>query len=391
MGSFFKKDVLVFWRDRKEILMALLLPIIIIVVLNFAFSGLFNKDGASINLDVAIVQENDDSIGLEHSLVHDLFNDPELKQWVNVQELSEVEATELLENGELDAIIKVPEDFTYERLSSQMLGEEEGSALTIQAEEQSLELTALQDIIDNFINTLNLQFALGQTAGVGLTEPELPQGGREVVEGGETYSPSQYFTIAISTLFALFMAQTLAMKTVTEKRERVFNRIILTNSHPLHYLMGKTLSTFWLTWVQMMITFTLTQLLLDVFPGKSAVFWLGLILMITAFALTVAGLSAIFTTITLNVNDLNAASGLFTLIIIVLGVLGGSFFPIQGFPELIQNVGEWIPNGLTQTALIKWIQFANPLDLILPCSILIGYFIVFIVMGISFFPRRGRI
>ncbi|MFD2045224.1 ABC transporter permease [Ornithinibacillus salinisoli] len=421
MGSFLRKDFLVFWRDRKEILLALLLPIVIIVVLSIAFSGLFNNDSESVNIDIAIVQEDDEALGLEQfeetvegmelssmekgaileqvsqvrpiRFIHDFINNPELKDWLNSQELPEAEAIELVEAGELDAIIKVPKGFTYEVLSQVMLGEQSDVPLIIHAEEQSNEVSVLQDIVYNFINTLNLQFALGSRAGAELAEPDLPQGGTEIMGGVDVdnYSMTQYFTIAMSTLFALFISQTIALKTVTEKRERVFNRILLTNSNPLYYLMGKTFATFCLVWLQMMITITVSQLILDVFPGKSLDFWLGLIAVITVYALSVAGLSAVFTTITLNLHDPNAVSGLTTLIIMTIGVLGGGFFPIQGLPEFMQRIGEWTPNGLTQTVLIEWIQYTDLQDLIIPIIILIVFFIVCLIIGMVAFPRRGRV
>lgn len=419
MVPFIKKDLLVFWRDRKETLISLLLPIVLIIVLNFAFSDLLNEDAASVHIDVAIVQEDDESAGLEQfkekvkqgeytsaeeemlfeqaavlapiSLIHGFFHDQELKEWVTAQELSEVEARGLVENGELDAIIKIPRGYTNDVLSSIILGEHSELSLIIQTDEQSAEVNALQDIIHSFIDTLNLQYALGSTAGNIAEVQELPQGGRELLEGVETFTMPQYFTIAMSTLFALFMAQTVAMKTVTEKRERVFNRILLTNSNPLKYLMGKTTSTFYLSWLQMMITFTAAQLLLDVFPGKSFAFWCGLVLIVTAFALTVAGLSALFTAITLNINNLNAVSGNLTLIIMGLGVLGGSFFPIQGMPELLQIIGEWTPNGLTQTILIEWIQFGDIKQLVMPMLVFIAFFAGFLAIAMFSFPKRGRI
>ncbi|GAB3069226.1 ABC transporter permease [Virgibacillus ainsalahensis] len=419
MGSFIKKDLLVFWRDRKEILMALVLPIVLILVLNVAFSGLLNNDDEDVNMDVGIMQEDDESEGKEQfeetiremalpqnekemilgqsanialvSLIRDFLNNPELEEWVNTKELSETEADELVKSGDLDAIIKIPKGFTYDMLSSILLEKESGSALKILADEQSTELTTLQNIVTNYIDSLNLQFALGSEADTAVTEPELPQGGSEIVEGVETYTISQYFTIAISTLFALFMAHTVALKTVTEVRERVFNRILLTNSNPLHFLMGKTVAAFILAWLQMMLIFTLTQLLLDVFPDRSMAFWSGLVLVITAFTLTIAGLSALFTAITLNLKDSNAASGLFTLVIMVLGVLGGSFFPLQALPEIFQKIGEWTPNGLTQTSLIEWIQFGDMNDILFPIIMLIGMFVACMVIGMSIFPKRGRI
>ncbi|EOR22415.1 ABC transporter permease [Cytobacillus oceanisediminis] len=419
MGSFIKKDLLVFWRDRKEMLMTLLLPIIIIVVLNYAFAGIFNDDKEATKLDIAFVQVDDEEKGfvqfkekiqqlglsqaeketmLEHvenlspiTLIRNFINNPDVKEWVNAKELTWEEATDQVESGELDAIIRVPEGFTYEVLSTVMLGDKSTTALTIHAAKQSTEVTTLQNIVNEFVNSLNMNFALGREGTLSAAEPILPQGGREVVEGIDTYTISQYFIIAIGTLFGLFLAQSVALKTVTEKRERVFNRILLTNSNPMHFLLGKTVSTFILAWLQLMITITVTQLLLNIFPDKSVSFWFGMVLVFTSFSLMVAGLSAIFTSITLNLKDSNAVSGLTTLIIMSLGVLGGSFFPLEGFPELLQRIGEWTPNGLTMIAMIEYIQFSQFSDLLLPIVVLVAMSVVCFVIGMFMFPKRGRV
>ena len=59
MRSFLRKDLLVFWRDRKEVLISLLAPILLIVVLNFAFSDLFGEDAEGLDIDLGIVLEDD--------------------------------------------------------------------------------------------------------------------------------------------------------------------------------------------------------------------------------------------------------------------------------------------------------------------------------------------
>ncbi|UJL45156.1 ABC transporter permease [Virgibacillus sp. NKC19-16] len=419
MGSFLKKDLLVFWRDRKEILMTLLLPIVIILVLNFAMSGLFDEGGESMDIDVAIVQEDNESVGLDQfeekvnemdfpfaeketllaqaaqispvDLINEYFNDPELQEWVSTQELSREEATGLVEEGELDALITIPEGFTYSVLSSMMLGEDTEKALTINVEGESSEVNALQEMVTNYVNTFNFQFALGSSSEAGMAEPELPEGGREVVEGMEPYTMTQYFTVAMGALFSLFVASTVATKTITEKRERVFNRIMLTNSKPIHYLMGKILSTFLMAWIQLLITFTVTTLLLDVFSGMSFEFWVGTIIVITAFSIAVSGLNALFIPITLRVEDPNAANGIFTMIILGFAMLGGSFFPIDFLPEWIQRIGEWTPNGLMQGTLLEWIQYGSFTDLITPIILMLGFFIVCLLVGMFLFPRREGI
>ncbi|MCM3092584.1 MULTISPECIES: ABC transporter permease [unclassified Cytobacillus] len=420
MSTFIKKDLLVFWRDRKEILLALLLPVLIIVILNFTFSGLL-KDEEAIQIDVSFIQEDDVEKGKEQfaaaveekgipaeekqailaaasgldpvELLQEFLNSSDLKEWVTVKDVPRQEAAEQVKSGELDALVSIPEGFTYATLSHLFLGEASQGAFHIQAEEQSTEVNSLQEIMQNFVNTLNMQFALGKQEAETSAEPVLPKGGREVVEGvdgASAYTFAQYFTIAIGTLFALFMAQTVALKTVTEKREQVFNRIILTDRHPLFFLLGKSVSAFLLALMQFAITLTAVQLLLDVFPGKSFTFWAGVTLILIVFALTVGGLSALLTALTLHLNDSNSASGVSTMIIMGCGVLGGSFFPLDGLPEPIQKIGEWTPNGLTQTAIIEWVQYTEFHDLLFPILFLAAVCIICFAISLSIFPKRGR-
>lgn len=78
------------------------------------------------------------------------------------------------------------------------------------------------------------------------------------------------------------------------------------------------------------------------------------------------------------------------LVVMTFGILGGSFFPIQGLPVFMQKIGEWTPNGVTQVALLKWIQFERIEDLIVPIVALAITFILFLVISLAMFPKRGR-
>src|SRR5690606_25763179 len=139
----------------------------------------------------------------------------------------------------------------------------------------------------------------------------------------------------------------------TEKREHVFDRIILSNSNPIHFLLGKMFATFCLVWLQMLLTIGVAQIALGVFEGKSMEFWIGFFVMMTIYSLTIAGLAALFTSLALNIKDMNMANGIMSLVVLTFGLIGGGFFPIQGLPEMLQNMGAWVPNGITQIAMIE--------------------------------------
>src|SRR5690606_20733957 len=127
----------------------------------------------------------------------------------------------------------------------------------------------------------------------------------------------------------------------TEKRECVYYRIRLTNARPIYYLMGKTASAFVLAWLQFSFILILSHLLLGAFEGKSAMFWSGLAAAVTMYALTVAGLSALYTSAALRLRSVDTANGLFMLLTILFGLLGGGFMPIYLFPDWLQRAGEW--------------------------------------------------
>lgn len=420
MRSFLKKDLLVFWRDRKEVLISVLSPILIIIVLNFAFAGLWFGDTPNeMEINVGLVVEDDESVGLKQfeetvkamdlsevekevmidqaaslspsRLLTSFFNDPSLNSLIYTEQLEGEKAKERVKEGELDALVKIPKGFTFDTLRQMFFNISSETSLTIQIDEQSIESNTLESILDSYMDTLNFQFALSHVAEGKTVDTILPQGEKEIIQSVESMDITQYFTIAMSVLFTLFIAVTVATKTTTEKRERVFNRILLTDSRPISYLMGKVLSTFFFALFQLIIVFIISQLLLDVFSEKSMAFWVGLMLIITFFALTVAGLSAVFTSIILRMSNTDAANGIFTLIIMLFAALGGSFFPLEVFPDWMQGITEWIPNGLTVIGFMEWFQYGDSSSLIVPVIKLFVFFIVFLIIGIGLFPKRGNV
>ncbi len=419
MIAFIKKDLLVFWRDRKEVLISLLAPIFIIIVVNFVFSGITFDDAGDMDIHAGLVVEDDEAAGLQQfekrlqnidlperkievmmeqaqdlspiGLIVSLFDDPELSSWIHTEEMNEEEAIEQVENGDLDAVIKIPNDFTFDVVGQMVLGETADTSLHLQIEEHSIETDILTDIIDNYMKTFNYQFALGAVAEGEAGDAVLPEGGREVInESAVEWDLAQYYAVAMSTLFALFIAATVAVKTETEKRERVFNRILLTNSRPVSYLMGKTFSTFAMTWIQLMLVFFVSDLLLGIFPEKSVNYWLGIIVIVTFFSFVVAGLSASFTSLMLRMKNLNAANGLFTIVIMVMAALGGNFFPMEQLPEWLEALSGWTPTGITISLFTEFLQTDDIVSFAAPLMKLAGFFIGFLLFGVLLFPERRR-
>ncbi|WP_026561476.1 ABC transporter permease [Bacillus sp. J37] len=421
MLSFIKKDLLMFWRDRKELITVLVLPIILVMVLNFAFAGLFGfNEDAKLDLQLAVVNQDDNdteamtqlkerlvkeaALGEEQtvevlsqatfikpiSMLEDYLHSDDLKEWVTVHEMEETEAVANMKEGELDGILIIPDGFTADSLYSALMGEPPTAPLKYKIEMETNDTSTLAQIIQGFMDQMNYQFALQKVGGDPRVEVILPEGGLEKVGAGENFTMTQYFPIAIGALFSLFLAATVATKTGEEIRQKVFYRILLTNSHPFHFLIGKIVSTFCLAWLQTMFVFLLSHLILDIFPDRTIPFWLGTIGIVSLLSLAISGLSAVFTSISLRVSDIDAANGIFMIVIILFGIIGGSFVPIYILPDWLQKIGEWTPNGLSLTIMTQWVQFEEFSSIIIPSMILVVFFILCTVIGLALYPKRGE-
>lgn len=419
MRSFIKKDLLIIWRDRKEIITVLLLPIILVIVLNFAFSGLLgNDDESQLDLHLAVVNQDNqtdlqtqlkdkfmdkESVGKEDvdvlveqasqlnpaSMLLNYLESDDLKNLVTVEVLDEADAVSKVEDGDVDGILIIPDGFSADSLYAAFVGQGSTTSLELQIEKENTNNRILFDIIQGFTDQLNYQFALRELE-ASQVEVVTPAGGIEKVGAGDSFTLTQYFTIAMGALFALFLASTVATKAGVEIRERVFYRIQLSNSNPILYLIGKMVSTFLLTWLQMMFIFVFAHFVLNAFPDRSLSFWLGLIGIVTLLAIAIAGLAAMFTSISLRVTSIDTAHGIFMLFILLFGIIGGNFVPIYILPDWLIKIGEWTPNGLSLVMLTNWIQFEELSNIFTSILILIGFFLLFTIISLALYPKRGK-
>lgn len=386
MLAFIRKDVLLFWRNRKELAIAVLLPVLLVLVLNFAFQGLFGGGGESLRLDVAIVNEDRDPAGKERLL--DEWRHPAFAGWLNVRELDRAEAERQVEAGRLDGAVILPDG--YSRLLTHPLpaGGAAPLALPLVVKEDAVKAGIIRELLDEYHDAVLFHQALTHAAGREPAKLPLPAGGREWIAAAEPFTMKQYATIATAALFSLFLAVTVAERTVAEKRDMAFHRIRVTNARPLHFLLGKSLAAFLLSWLQFLFIVLAVHLLLGVFAGKSAAFWGGLVAAATAYALLIAGLAALYTSISLRVQNPNATSGLLLMATILLGSLGGGFVPAFLFPEWLRRIGEWTPNGLLLAKLTAFIQYGGPAPLLALSSGLAAIAAACLLAGAALFPGR---
>ncbi len=388
MRAFLKKDMLVFWRGRKELLIQLILPILLIIVLGLVLPGWIENPASTLHVKAAYVVNDDEDMGVKQfqaslkdrgipevevsnlimlaeqshpsKLLREVFANEQVAEMVELVELEEEEALRRLNEGEIQAIVTLPEGFTLHVLNKMLLNEGEGTSISLIANDPSIEISVLQGVIDSFAKQFNMNMAIGH-AWTDRTNVDKPVeniaavGGLERIDEVRVVTSFQYFTLAIGVLFAMYVSTAAASKVIAEKREQVFQRILLSGSRPLTYLAGKLGSTLIMSMIQMSLIIIICHFALQLFPGFSLKFWIGFILQIIVICLFIAALSGLFTAAMYRMNP-DTANAIIHSLLIAIGVVGGNFVPVYILPDSVQQLWEWTPNGLWLSTMIQWIQ-----------------------------------
>ncbi|WP_033542107.1 ABC transporter permease [Planococcus sp. CAU13] len=422
MWAFLKKDILVLLRDRTELAVLLLMPFILIVILGFSLRGLMAGNTEALNMQVALVQNDDEQAGITEfteqletlelqeqtvagmaaaaeqaspfRTLQMMLASPELAEMISVEEMGAAAARDALEEEEVVAILTIPENFTRLALDKMLLGTGPGTELALTIEDTtSTRADVFETLISDFARALNFETAASRVAaeeGISLEgQGAMELGGLETTSSGEPVDSFQYYTLGIAVMFVLFVSANVAGNTNVERNRHVFDRIMLSNRHPFMYLGGKAISAAMIAFTQLFILFFLSTLVLQAFEWDSLNFWLGMALVSAMLSLCAGALAAFLTTLTVRLNS-DAITTVFSGgIVTIFAFLGGSFIPLTGMPDIIQELGNWTPNGASLTAFLQWVQQRDLAAVTDPLVRIGGTAAVLFALSLALFPVKG--
>ncbi|WP_203334819.1 ABC transporter permease [Planococcus beigongshangi] len=422
MFTFLKKDILILIRDRTELAILLGMPFILIAILGFALSGVLSGNTEVLSMEVAVVQEDDEQQGLVRfeekladsgmpaparqgimasaaesspaSLLQEVLNDEGLKELVVATEMDATSAKAALEEETVVAILTIPENFTFDALQKMIMDEGNGSSLQLMiAEHAATQSEVFHNIVEEFVWSLNFESAIAKAANGENVLPEAGQtqvGGVESVSSVNPINSFQYYTIGMAVMFALFVAATISGMAYVEKTQFVFQRILLSNHHPLVYLGGKAIAATLVTFLQFCILFFLSSLIFGAFDLSEGPFWLGILLITASLALCVGALTALLTAMTMRFGNDTITTVFSGGVVTIFAFLGGSFTPTAGLPAIVQQLGGWTPNGAALNAFLIWVQNLDMGMLFEPLGRIALLTVVLLSLSVMILPRKGE-
>ncbi len=156
--------------------------------------------------------------------------------------------------------------------------------------------------------------------------------------GGDV-SPAAYFGPSMGLLFLYLSVSSIARNVLTEKRIGLLDRVRAGPVSDAAILAGKGAGVVVVGVSSLMVIWAVTSLALGADWGDPA----GVVLLIVASALVVAGLAGAITAVA---RTEQSADALATAVAFVFALLGGAFIPPGDLPDTLQALTVLTPTGL---------------------------------------------
>jgi ABC-2 type transport system permease protein len=165
-----------------------------------------------------------------------------------------------------------------------------------------------------------------------------------------------------------------------ERQKGTLRRLLTTPTQKSTYLLGTIVGQALTALVQMLLLILFGTFVMKLDWSSQP---LALAVMMVSATLAAAALG---TTLGTFVKTEGQASGLSTMIGMVMALLGGCWYPLELFPKTVQNIVKILPTTWAMSGLLDIVQRKQGLLTILPdAGILLGFAAVFFAVGIRRF------
>jgi ABC-2 type transport system permease protein len=398
------KDLQILSRDRGQIVMLFLLPMIFILAFSAAFAAgqaedqvlvvpVVNLDPGgemsrllleNLNQDRGIQTEDYDRITAEDDLKNQKIN---LALYIPVGFSADVEAGHLTtlrllqgpgaSDSEIEAVRLVVDGVASDlSLQSQLIeGLSQMAAMMSDAPEDVQVFTAERIRVQ-----AESQFERSRTAPLVAVVAKWPD---QITHDQEDFSPSSFSAAGFAIMFAFLTAQATGSSIFDEKREGTFRRLLAAPLNRWDLLLGKMLPNFIIALFQVAIIFALSIVLLPLLGldapsmGNSP---LGLILVTIMVALCSTSLGILIAALARTESQVG---GISTVILWVAGLVGGAFIPTFVLGGFLGTIGKIVPHYWALQAYNNLMIRGQSLTDVLPhLGILACFTVAFFVIGL---------
>ncbi len=375
------KDVTLAFRDRAALILMLLAPFALTVGLGFV-TGRFSGGSTSGLQDIPVILVNLDDGELGNAL-EDVFYSADLAELVEPSQAESAEAAyHQIDEDQAAAAVIIPAGFTQSIIPTEAMlqaGEYSPDAVKIEIYSNPGRPTSagvIQAVVDEFLSRVEEGRISGMTQMLAI--PHFEQMPADQVQamaekmfagaGEEDFSsavialqteeqgaqaaefdPLAYMAPGMALMFLMYTVSYGGRSLLLEKAQGTLPRLLVSPTAAWQVLGGKTLGVFLTGFAQMGILILASTVFFGVQWGDP----FGVVALIAAAVFGAAGWGML---ITAAARSSGQVSALGSALMLIFGLLGGSFINLEQMPAFIRTISAITPNawgldGFTTLAL----------------------------------------
>lgn len=382
------KDLKLIFRDRAALIFMLLAPFLLTIGMGFV-TGRFSG-GSSALSDIPVVIVNLDNEQVGNALV-DTFNSQELADLMEPTAASDPEAArQLIDSDKASAAIIIPKGFTQSIIpaagtmtpvlapgASADPNYVQPKAVQIEVYTNPSRPTSagvIKAIVDEFVSRVEEGRTSGMTSIVqlmssGLLDPQNAGAAAQKLfqnvdqtestaitlktdkEGAEAieFDMLAYFAPGMALMFLMYTVSHGGRSILAERAQGTLPRLMISPTNTMQVLGGKVLGIFFTGIAQVGILILASSIFFGVKWGDA----LGVAVLIVAAVFGASGWGMLITALARTPAQVGSTG---SAVMLIFGILGGSFVNLENFPPFMQTVSKITPNawgldGFTTLAL----------------------------------------
>jgi ABC-2 type transport system permease protein len=367
-----RKDIAIFLRDRRALVVSVLTPIVVGAFFGFLFGGT-GAGGTVSSMPIGIADLDDST--LSKAVVEQLSHDESL----HTDMMSEAKAHELVGSGKLRAAIVIPAGFGAAAARALMGGAEKPSVKLFYDPSQSIVRPVVAGLVTQHVmREITRPFTSGNGMSVPFTLNNV------AISSGPRYNGYAHSFAGMSVQFILFMGIDAGVALLLMREQGLWRRL---RAAPLSsgVLLGSRVAG---TTLIAMLILTVVYLVAGlVFGVRISGSFLGFVMIAFAFAVLAATTGLMIAALGRSVG---ATRGVAMFSVLILVMLGGAWVPAFLFPDWLQRASKILPTRWAVDGLDGMTWRGLPLqDAFMPVGVLLAWSMVFALIAVWRFNWEG--
>lgn len=361
-----RKDIQIFLRDRRALVVSVLTPIVVAAFFGFLFGGTGSGGNPVSRMKVGVTDL--DGSALTKAVLESLNQDAAL----DIQELPEDQALQLVRSGKLRAAVVFPANFEAAATGALVGAGQMPDVKLLYDPSQAM----VRPMVAGLLSQHVMQ-RLSRPNFIGTARPIPFNVDNVAVTTGPRYNSYAHSFAGMSIQFILFMGIDAGITLLLMRQEGMWRRLRAAPLSRTVLLGSRVAGTTLIAIMILAVVYLVARMAFNVRIAGSVP---GFAMVACAFALLAATTGLMIAALGRSVG---ATRGVAMFSVLILVMLGGAWVPAFLFPEWLQHVTEFVPTRWAVDGLDAMTWRGLPLQAaIAPTAILVGWSALFALIAV---------